>query len=98
MDAGAMVNAIVVCAKAFRGVVDSNMSVELVLGVNTHGAGEVGKKADDGDSGGCPIGLQFLNVMVRIHAVGENGSCDGVCCSTDFLCQSVMRTDRVGHV
>jgi hypothetical protein len=78
-----IVNAIAVCVKVFQSVTDSDMNIRVALGVSMHDADVVGKKADDGDSGGCSMSLQFLNVVARIRAVGKNKGCDGVCCSMD---------------
>jgi hypothetical protein len=93
-----IVNAIVVSIKVFRSVTDSDMNVKVALGVSAHDADVVGKKADDGNSGGCPMGLQFLNVVVRIRVVGENKGCDGVCCSVDsarLISGQIYRMDHV---
>jgi hypothetical protein len=69
VDVVEIVNVIAVCVEAFWSVTDSDMNVEVALGVSTHGV-DAGGKTGDCDGGGCPKGLQFPSVATKSHAVG----------------------------
>jgi hypothetical protein len=56
VDAEVMTNAIVVCMVVVWSVTDSDMSVKVVSGANTHVVGAVGE-TDGCNGGGCPMGL-----------------------------------------
>ena len=89
-----MVNAIVVCIVVFRSVMDSDMSAKVVLGVNTHDAGVVGK-TDNCDGGGCPMGSECPNKATRSCVVDVNNDSNGAYCSTEF---SHPTGDLTGHM
>ena len=85
------VNVIVVCIVVFRSVTDSDMSVDVVPGANTHDAHAVGK-TDGCDIGGCPTGLGCPNDATRSCEVGENVDDGGRGCPMDCSCPSKVRT------
>jgi hypothetical protein len=76
VDAEVIVNAIVVRVVVCRSVTDSDMSVEVVPDVNTHGA-SAARKTDDCDIGGCPTGFACPNKGQRGRVVGEYKSAGG---------------------
>ena len=79
-----IVNAIAVCVDVFRSVADSDMSVEVVLGANTHDAGVV-SKTDSCDGGGCSMGWRCPNEVTRGRTVGKNIDGDVAYYSMDFV-------------
>ena len=90
-------NAIAVCVRVFRSVTDSDMNIEVAPGVSVRGADVVGKMADDGDSGGCPMGLQFPSVATRGRVVDKDVGGGGRGSPRDFASPNKERIGPWGR-